>query len=154
MYNYDENYLNTVLDDGLTIREHMERGYENAKRNEKNSSNPKFHRSFDEIDESYEFSQKYAIKLSKIESKIYFKDSVTIQRTYKNKLSIIKSILKCNYSIFNYYKLKRFCYKNNGKIYFQDKWEYCHNSNCDCFEYVETTKEYKEQLIKYLKNKG
>lgn len=151
--NFSEEYLNTVLDDRLTIREHMKIGLENVRKKEHESSNPKFHRTFEEKEQAFEFSQKYNKKIKTMEDKIYLSENNTIKYNENNRMSIILAIIKCNKSIFYYNKLKKFCYKNKGKIYFQDMWEYCHNSSCECFEYITSTKDFKQQLIKLLKNK-
>lgn len=146
MNNFGEKYLNTILEDGLTVKEHMEIGYENTKHKIETSSNPKFHRTFDERKQSLEFSSQHSKIIKKYENKIYLNKEMNIS----NKFLILIAILKCNISIHYYYKLKKFCYKNNGEIYFQDMWEYCHNSKNECFEYITETKELKEKLLKYL----
>lgn len=151
--NFSEEYLNTLLNDGLTIREHIEKGLKNAKKKELESSNPKFHRTFEERELSFEFSQKYSKKIKTMENKIYLSKDNTIKYNENSKISIIKAILICNRCIYNYNKLKKFCYKNNGQLYFQDMWEYCHNSSCECFEYITSTKDFRQQLMNLLKNK-
>lgn len=145
-----DEYLNIVLDDGLSIREHMEKALKKAIEYERDNPNPKFHRTFEEHNISFEFSQKYKKKIENIEKRIYLsKDNINP----KNKLSILLAILVCNKSIYYYNKLKTFCYNNNGQIYFQDRWEYCHNSKNECFEYITSIKELKKQMMKILKNK-
>lgn len=148
---FSEEYLNTVLDDGLSIREHLERSLKKSIEYEKNSHNPKFHRTFEEQNISFEFSQKYKKKIQYMEKRIYLSKDNTIIFNSKNKLYILLAILICNKSIYYYNRLKRFCYNNNGQIYFQDRWEYCHNSKNECFEYVTITKKLKKQLMNILK---
>lgn len=149
---FSEDYLNTILDDGLTIREHMEQGYKNSKNCYEKLSNQKFNRTLDEQEQSFKFLQKYKKVISKIESKIYLSKNNTLKSNSNNKLSIIIAILQCNKSIFYYSKLKKFCYQNGGQIYFQDMWEYCHNSQNDCFEYITEIQNLKIQLINLLNN--
>lgn len=148
---FDDTYLNTILDDGLTIREHMNNSLKKAHEYYNYSSNPKFNRSFEETEQSFEFQQKYNKKIKCLENKIYFSSDNAIKYNEKSKISILIAIIKCKKSIHYYYKLKKFCYSNNGQIYFQDIWEYCHNSTCNCFEYIDSTKELKKKLINLLK---
>ncbi len=150
--NFSDEYLNTILDDGLTVREHMEIGYKDAINKQKQSNNPKFHRTFEQQELSFGFSQKYNEKIKKFENEIYISKDNTLEYDENNKFSILLAIQKCNNSIKAYYKLKDFCYKSYaGKIYFQDTWEYCHNSNCECFEYIRNIERIKSNLIKLLK---
>lgn len=99
----------------------------------KNSNNPKFHRSDHEKKLRNEFSQKYYSIIQDYENKIYISD-----KTDYNKL-------KSN--LVAYDEFEKFCYSNGdgGKIYFQDMWEFCHNSKNDCFSY-------KEIILKYIQN--
>lgn len=149
--NFSDDYLNSKLEDGLTIKEHMQQGYNKIIKDEKNSSNPKFNRTFEEDELSYEFSQEYSQDIDKLEKIIY--EGMNFNESDLNEIK--QSIYKCNKSIQAYYELKKFCYKHKGgKIYFQDMWEFCHNSKNDCFEYVEQlydTKKYLQDL--YVKEK-
>lgn len=142
--NLSEDYLNTKLEDGLTIREHIQQGYINALEHEKNSSNPVFHRTLEEDELGWEFSRKHNSHISKLENIIYSNEKDEEWFTLED---IKRNIDKCNDSIKAYYDLKEFCYKyKGGKIYFQDTWECLHNSQNDCFEYVEELKEKKIDL--------
>lgn len=150
--NFLDDYLNTKLEDGLTVKEHMQQSYKKIIKDEKNSSNPKFNRTFEEDELSFEFSQEYSQDIDKLEKVIY--EGMNFDKS--NLDEIKQSIDKCNKSIQAYYELKKFCYKSRGgKIYFQDMWEFCHNSKNNCFEYVEqlyNTKEYLQDLYKKEKN--
>lgn len=107
--------------------------YEEYERKRKNSSNPKWHRTSKEKDESFKFSFDNRSKISKYETDIY-----NDGRPYDNTLSIDERIEACGSSIRAFYILKDFCYQTNGgKIYFQDMWEYCHNSREECFSFVD-----------------
>lgn len=143
--NSNEDYLNTVLEDGLTIREHMEKGIKKAMQNEKTSSNPKFHRSFNESEASFEFSQKYYKEIENFEHKIYSATDIINIADFSN---ITENIQKCKKAIEYYQDFKKFCYSHNigGKIYFQDNWEYCHNFKNECFEYISSIEIYLQKL--------
>ena len=144
-----DEYLDTVLEDGLTIREHMEISFKKALEYKKNSPNPKFHRTDEEEEKLFIFQQKYADKISFFENKIYSNHIYKIN----NKFDIIMSLIKCNRAISYYNKFKEFCYKNDGEVYFQDMWERCHNSQQACFPYISQIEETKRELMDILKNK-
>lgn len=149
--NFSNDYLNTKLEDGLTVKEHMQQSYSKIIKDEKNSSNPKFNRTYEEDELSYEFSLEYSQDIDKLEKVIY--EGINFNKSNLNEIK--QSIDKCNRSIQAYYELKRFCYKSKGgKIYFQDMWEFCHNSKNNCFEYVEQLYDIKKYLQDlYIKEK-
>ncbi len=143
--NFSVDYLNTKLEDGLTIKEHMQQGYLNVLEKEKNSINTKYHRSPEEEELSFEFTEKHDGYITKLEDIIY---GCTGNENCSTIEEIKKSLDKCNKGIDAYYELKEFCYKfKGGKIYFQDMWECCDNSKNDYFEYVEQLNNRKDYLL-------
>lgn len=118
--------------------------YEEYERKRRNSSNPKWHRTSEERDEKLKFSLANRSKISKYEADIY-----NDGRPYDNTLSIDERIEACDNSIRAFYILKDFCYQTyGGKIYFQDMWEYCHNSKNECFSFVDHLEKELEKLKK------
>lgn len=110
----------------------MQVGYENALADEKNSFNPKFHRSFKEDELSYSFANKYYNEIAKRIEKF--------ETPYHNSFSeqdLSKKIMLLEQSITEFDKCKNFCYSKGkgGTIYFQDMYEYLHNTHNECFSY-------------------
>lgn len=134
----------------------MQVGYENALAEEKNSSNPKFHRSFKEEELSYSFENKYYNEIAKRIEKF--------ETPYHNSFSeqdLSKKIMLLEQSITEFDKCKNFCYSKGkgGTIYFQDMYEYLHNTHNDCFSYrdmilgsLEECYYERDELIPELKN--
>lgn len=58
------------------------------------------------------------------------------------KNNLTEKIFLLNESIKAFEKAKEFCYKKGkgGTIYFQDTWEYLHNSKKPCFSYLDNIK--------------
>ena len=65
---------------------------------------------------------------------------------------LIDKIKACDAVINSFEKCKKFCYGKGkgGTIYFQDMWEYCHNSKNQQFSYIDSFVELKEELQDYL----
>ena len=134
----------------------MQVGYENALAEEKNSSNPKFHRSFKEEELSYSFENKYYNEIAKRIEKF--------ETPYHNSFSeqdLSKKIMLLEQSITEFDKCKNFCYSKGkgGTIYFQDMYEYLHNPHNECFSYrdmilgsLEECYYERDELIPELKN--
>ena len=134
----------------------MQVGYENALAEEKNSSNPKFHRSFKEEELSYSFENKYYNEIAKRIEKF--------ETPYHNSFSeqdLSKKIMLLEQSITEFDKCKNFCYSKGkgGTIYFQDMYEYLHNTHNECFSYrdmilgsLEECYYERDELIPELKN--
>lgn len=99
----------------------------------KNSKNPKFHRSDHDKKLRNEFSKKNYSIIQDYENRIYISDKADYNK------------LKSNLAAYD--EFEKFCYANGegGKIYFQDMWEFCHNSKNDCFSFKET-------ILKYMQN--
>lgn len=122
----------------------IQMGYENALAEERQSANPKFHRSMREEDLSFNFEMKYAHEV----------DSLTeaFETLYRNAyetddLSKRVSLLKDAVKAFE--KAKRFCYAKGkgGTIYFQDMWEYMHNSRNQCYSYLDNIKQSLDEAV-------
>lgn len=109
-------------------------GYEHALEYENSSSNPKFHRTAQEEELSFRFSIRYESEIHTLENNFE-----TLYRDAAREQNIDEKILKLNEAIDAFEKAKRFCYSKGkgGTIYFQDMWEYLHNSRNSCFSYVD-----------------
>lgn len=92
----------------------------------RNINNPKFHRSDQERKLRSEFHRKHYPIIEDFENRIYISDKADYKKLKDNLIA--------------YDEFQKFCYSNGdgGKLYFQDMWEYCHNSKNDCFSHKET----------------
>lgn len=130
----------SIKDEDIPILQEL--STEDAKQYYANSPNPKFHRTLDEQMESIEFRQANSRLIGKLEDGIY--ESLNMTNSSKDKwLGILERSIK------SYYDLKKYCYDQGkgGQLYFQDSWEYCHNTSNPCFEYVETLEEHRDYII-------
>jgi len=107
------------------------------------------------------FTQKHAHKIAKLENELYCSVDNIGKVTKKwlktaTKEEIQLQIDNCKIAIECFESLKRFCYKKSkgGIIYFQDMWEYCHNSKNSCFTYIQSTIELKQELEGIIENQG
>ena len=106
------------------------------------SSNPKWHRSEQEGHLSSEFYLKHLNTLEACDAQIY-----NDGKPFDKNLSVLACISECNKSLNAFNNLKQFCYQSQGgAIWFQDRWEYCHNSKEECFSWSDKLKE----RMKYL----
>lgn len=134
-------------------------GLKHTLEDEKTSINPKFHRTEKEERFSFNFTCKHGSKLSKHETILY--NSVSnigkCGNRWMKKASIEElqdKIEKCNIAITVFNTFKSFCYQTKGgTIYFQDMWEYCHNSKSECFSYIDSVLELKTKLKDELSNR-
>lgn len=110
-------------------------GYEQALENEYMSSNPKFHRSIQEKELSFRFSNTYSYQIHAMENRFQ-----TIYRTACNEPDINAKISLLTEALNSFENTKSFCYSKGtgGTIYFQDTWECLHNSRNACFSYADT----------------
>lgn len=135
-------------------------GYGRAIERAKQSENPKFHRSWHESDLAFNFSETYGQALAKLENDIYgsAKQIGPISKKFL-KLStseeIQAAINRCQVEIDAFEQCKAFCYSKGagGVIWFQDRWEYCHNSRNECFSYIDSTLTLVTTLQQVLKDK-
>lgn len=112
-------------------------GYEKALKSEYESVNPKFHRTPHEKDLSFNFWMKYGYEVDSLTENF----ESLYRDTYKtDDLSERISLLKEAITAFE--KAKKFCYSKGkgGTIYFQDMWEHMHNSQNQCFSYLDNIK--------------
>lgn len=116
----------------------MQVGYESSLEQERVSNNPKFHRTERENELSFQFSERYNNEISLFEGQLEDSyDDALKTGDYQD------SIAKLENTLTTYNKFKRFCYSKGkgGTIYFQDMWEYLHNSKNPCFSYESQVKE-------------
>ncbi|WP_338547776.1 hypothetical protein V1225_05755 [Emergencia sp. JLR.KK010] len=117
------------------LTEQQQRDYEAVKEAERMSSNPKFHRTFEEEELSFDFEEKWGSQIHFLESEMQKKYSAAAQaQDYDTAIDLAKEALTL------YQTLKTFCYQKGkgGEIYFQDIWEYMHNSDSEVFSYKDT----------------
>lgn len=98
------------------------------------SPSPKFNRTLQEEELSFNFIEKYGSKVSSMENNF---ESLNEQaHNTENLNKRIKILIKVALA---FEKAKEFCYSKGagGKIYFQDMWEYQHNSQNPCFSYLD-----------------
>lgn len=116
--------------------------HESLKNSCSEHNNPKFYRSNHEKELSFNFSIKYEKEIKLYEDSIYNLGITIIKIKDKwiknaNNDELSEKIELCNKFIDIYNKFHNFCYRKGkgGTIYFQDMWEYCHNSKNPCFSY-------------------
>lgn len=119
------------------------KGLENAEILEKNSLNPKFHRTEREEDLAFNFSRKYHSEVSQFEDSIY--ESVS---KIKSCQTVEDKIKQSELAISTFERARKFCYSKGkgGRLYFDDMWEHCHNSKNPCFSFIEETVALKAKL--------
>ncbi len=102
------------------------------------SYNPKFHRTESEKELDFNFFFKYKNEIEKYENLIYaFMESNFIEDTVK--------------SILAFDDFKKFCFSKGkgGKLYFEDSWLNCHNSNNARFSYRDRIVENLDNIYEY-----
>lgn len=117
------------------LTEQQQKDVEAAKERERMSSNPKFHRTLEEEDLSFDFEEQWGDQVHFLESEMQKKYSAASQaQNYNSAIELARE------AITLYQTLKSFCYKKgkDGQIYFQDTWEYLHNSTTGIFSYEDT----------------
>jgi hypothetical protein len=122
----------------IDIPELIELGLKAALQREKQSTNPKYHRTPVEQKLAFEFSQMFKEQVSDYNNAIY--DEVNLVRQL---VSSEDKILQCRKAINIYKEAQTFCYSKGqgGQIYFDDMWEHCHNSKNDCFSFIQKTRD-------------
>ncbi|MDR2045204.1 MAG: hypothetical protein LBQ15_12780 [Clostridium sp.] len=125
----------------------IRQGYQKALEREKSSRNPKFNRSERDEELSFAFSQKYAAEIADMEKAIYV-ENFSITKLTVDELNEQIELHKRAIEAFD--RMKKFCYGHGkgGTIYFQDMWEYCHNSKNQCFSFKDELLEAFERLEK------
>ena len=111
----------------------------NSQEKEMNKSyNPKFHRTESEKELDFNFFFKYKDEIEKYENLIYaFMESNFIEDTVK--------------SILAFDDFKKFCFSKGkgGKLYIEDSWLNCHNSNNARFSYRDRIVENLDNIYEY-----
>lgn len=137
----NENNVIRRLDDGKISDEEIpnliQMGYENALKKQQSMDNPKFHRTEEEKELSFQFISKYGHDLETYINKF----EVTYDNASKTN-DLTEEITLLNESISALEKAKSFCYSKGkgGTIYFQDMYENLHNSKNQCFSYLDNIK--------------
>ncbi|MEY8524538.1 MarR family winged helix-turn-helix transcriptional regulator [Lachnospiraceae bacterium 38-10] len=128
----------------------MQIGYEQVLQAEKESPNPKFHRTTREEDLSFNFEMKYGHEISNLTDKFE-----SLYRSAYKTNDFDEKIFLLNEAMSTFEKAKKFCYSKGkgGTIYFQDTWEYLHNSHNQCFSYLDNIQDALDDAI-YLKDKA
>jgi len=123
-------------------------GYEQAMQAEKDSPNPKFHRTAHEKDLLFHFEMNFGHEIGVLTKKF---ESLYREAYRTNNLD--KRITLLNETIIAFEKARQFCYSKGkgGTLYFQDMWEHLHNSNNPCFSYLDNIKDFLDESI-YLKD--
>jgi len=149
-YIHDENDKCIGRADGQLLNEadcaymvHV--GYEQAKKSEQQTSNPKFHRTEAEKELEFRFADKYGLKSQKIcdvfcdlNHQAYLTDNLD------EKLNLLQQCIKA----FDVAKAWHYNGSRGAKLWFQDNWEFCHNSQNACFSWIDSVYRYKEQTLK------
>ena len=116
----------------------IELGFQDALKQEANSTNPKFHRTEREEDLAFNFSQKYAVQIKNLERSFEspYREEQKIYN-YKDKIILLELALE------NFDKAKKWCYSKGkgGQLYFDDMWMNLHNSQKECFPYTDIIQE-------------
>lgn len=109
-------------------------GYEQTVRFKQESTNPKFHRSEHEEELSYNFMIKHEGELHS-----YVDQFENLYRSAYETNELTQQIDLLKRSLLAFEKAKKFAYSKGkgGAIYFQDMYEYLHNSNNSCFSYAD-----------------
>lgn len=113
---------------------------------EKNSPNPKFHRTFEEKNLTDSFFLKFKNDIEEFEQSIYNLALSTNTNDINLKISALSSLIN------KFYEFREFCISKGigGNLYFQDMWLHCHNSNNSDFSYIY---QFEQDLIYILENK-
>ena len=117
--------------------------FEKAKK-KKTLDNPKFHRTPQEEKLAFEFFEKYYDTFNKLSDTF-----LTLENQAQNAASIDEKIIFLTQSIDAFNVARQSCYEHSegAKIFFQDYWEYCHNSHNNCFSWVDD----KIEQVQFLK---
>jgi hypothetical protein len=118
-------------------------GYEQAVEYQKNSTNPKFHRTGQEDDLCIRFMMNHEHEIQTHTDN--FEDCY---RSAFNEKDLDKKIILLEKTISEYEKSQKWFYRTKGgAIYFQDYYEHMHNSNNNDFSYIDGVQEYLDDCI-------
>ena len=118
-------------------------GIDEAIKREKESPNPKFHRTEAEFEAGLEFEEKYG-ETSRALCSMFLEPAKKARETADPnvKLHLLNECVKQ----FEYAKQWHYNHSEGAKITFQDDWEYCHNSKNPCFSYIDPIKSQIQKL--------
>ena len=121
----------------------IEMGYQHAKEREKQSKNPKFHRTEREEELSFQFGCNHSDEIQKrIDSFIECYKLACAETDLNKKIELLEK------TIVQFEKAKKWFYRTKGgTIYFQDMYEHLHNSRNEDFSYIDQVKEDLEECI-------
>lgn len=117
------------------LTEQQQRDLEKVKEMQEASPNPKYHRTPQEEDLSFDFEEKWGSQIHFLEAEMQEKYSAAAQaQDYDTAIDLAKEALTL------YQTLKTFCYQKGkgGEIYFQDIWEYMYESGTKILSYKDT----------------
>ena len=118
-------------------------GYQHAIEREKQSKNIKFHRTFKEEELVVQFMINHGEEIGKcVDSFEDCYSSALAEKDINKKIELLEE------TIIKFEKAKAWFYRTKGgTIYFQDMYEYLHNSRDDDYSYIDEVKEYLEECI-------
>ena len=124
-------------------------GYERAKTAELNSVNPKFHRTNKEKELEFQFFYKYGQQSQKI-CDVFLN---LVRQAYQTKKPEEKlSLLQQGVTAYNAAKKWHYCKSKGATLWFQDNWEYCHNTKSACFAWIDSTIKYIQDIQNEITN--
>lgn len=99
---------------------------------EQNSNNPKFHRSFNDRELEFNFESKHGEQSYKLTNAFIDRARLAFESNDINeKIRLLEETISLFYAARDWhYKTK------GGMLYFQDMWEYMHNSQSPCFSWI------------------
>lgn len=119
-----------------TFKDYISAGIQQALEYERNSPNPKFHRTELEKELSSRFFSDNFHTVIEYEKRISNNSLRIKNATIDEQLEMARSEINA------YNELKEYCYKTKGgAIYFQNMWEHCHNSKNPDFDFVDEIKD-------------
>lgn len=122
----------------------MRDGLERAKEIYERSPNPKFHRTEEEEELKFQFSCKYGEQSQRLCDKFHdLAHQASLCDDCETKLVILQ---KCT----DAYEIAKRWHYNKSKgamLWFQDYWENCHNTQSDCFAWIDGVYSYIDELI-------
>lgn len=123
-------------------------GYQHAIEREKQSKNPRFHRTEREEELSFQFETNHWEEIQKRTDS--FEECYRLACAEKD---LNKKIELLEKTIIKFEKAKNWFYRTKGgTIYFQDMYENLHNSKKDVFSYIDQVKEDLNECIKERSN--
>ena len=123
-------------------------GYQHAMEQQKQSKNPKFHRTEKEEELSIQFETNHWEEIQKHTDS--FEDCYNLALSEKD---LNKKIELLEKTIIKYEKARTWFYRTKGgTIYFQDMYEHLHNSKDDDFSYIDPVKREMNKCIKERSN--